>query len=327
MANTNKFLYEASVRKSDEFYTLYESVEDELKHYNNLLKGKRILCNCNDGIESNFYKYLKNNAINLGIKKVVGISFSNSENTKAYKYTYLTIKNQEVKEELKGIGSFDSYESIQALKECDIVITNPPFSKFREWLNLVLFYNKDFIVLANMNSIAYPEVFTKIRDGKCRAGYNFNKFLIFKSPYQNEIISNINFVKSKGYDPKDGYVKVTAIAWFTSLNIDKVNSFIALKKTYRFQDYPYYENYKAINVDKVKDIPYNFTGVIGVPISFIGKYNPAQFEIIGMASQNKYKPEIVGIPIYNMLDARPSLKGKKCYARIFIKIKQPNFQK
>ena len=186
---------------------------------------------------------------------------------------------------LDGDGDFRSEESIAFLKEADIVVTNPPFSLFREYVAQLMEYNKKFIILSNMNAITYKEFFPLIKENKVWAGYGFNMSMIYKTPYPNLLESNRRFVISKGYNPDEGYVKVPAICWFTNLDIDLRHEEMKLYKRYDERIYPKYDNYDAINVDKVDNIPEDYYGNIGVPITFLNKYNPDQFEIIGLAPE------------------------------------------
>ena len=282
----NNKLYNAKKSKNDEFYTLYEDIEKELENYITELKDKIIYCNC-DNENSNFVKYFKNNKNKIGYKKLL----------------------------YSGIGCGGKFEdNIELLKECDIVITNPPFSLFRQFVNLLYKYDKKFIIIGNMNAITYKEIFKLIKDNKLWVGTGFNLSMIYKSPYDNTLLSNKKYVETKGYNSKN-YIKVPAINWYTNLEHKKRNEDIILYKTYKGNesDYPKYDNYKAINIDKVKDIPLDYEKIMGVPITFLGKYNPKQFEIIGNMATTKVDNYNFGYPYINK---------KRKYARILIKNKK-----
>lgn len=192
---------------------------------------------------------------------------------------------------LDGDGDFRSDECIGFLKEADIVVTNPPFSLFREYITQLMKFNKRFIVLGNMNAITYKEIFPLIKENKLWVGYGFNKSIIYRTPYPNLLEANRKFVLSKGKSPDEGYVKVPAICWFTNLDIQRRHDELVLYKKYNETDYPTYDNYDAINVNKVLDIPNDYFGMIGVPITFLDKYNPEQFEIVALGtSREHYTP-------------------------------------
>ena len=193
--------------------------------------------------------------------------------------------NKNVLTLLDGNGDFRSEECIGFLEEADIVVTNPPFSLFREYVAQLMQFKKKFIILGNMNAITYKEIFPLIKDNKIWTGYGFNKSIVYKTPYPNLLEANRKFVLSKGKNPDEGYVKVPAICWFTNLDIDHRHEGIIPYKKYNETDYPQYDNYDAINVDKVLDIPEDYYQNIGVPITFLDKYNPDQFEIIGLAPE------------------------------------------
>lgn len=318
----NKNLHSAKKEKNDEFYTLYEDIEKEVEEYKDQLKDKIIFCNCDDPESSNFWKYLSNNFTYYGLKKLISSHYDPNGNS--YKLEISRdINNDGILNKLdtqktpfKGNGDFRSDECIEILKECDIVITNPPFSLFREYITQLMEYDKKFLILGNNNAITYKEVFRYIKDNKLWLGYTSNKTMFFQLSDDYE---KWNYIKD---DKK--YGKVPAISWFTNLDnkkrhIDLIRN--VLYKKYNEVDYPKYDNYDAINIDKVADIPVDYFGCMGVPITFIDKYNPKQFEILGMASSAGYNKEIVGIPFLGIKDARPIIKGKNTYARVFIKRK------
>lgn len=207
---------------------------------------------------------------------------------------YLLRSDKNVLTVLDGDGDFRSEESIEFLKEADIVVTNPPFSLFREYVAQLMEYKKKFLILSNMNAITYKEIFPLIKDNKIWSGYGFNMSMIYKTPYPNLLESNRQFVIAHGKNPDEGFVKVPAICWFTNLDIEKRHEKVDLIKKYSEEDYPKYDNYDAIDVSKVVDIPKNYDGYIGVPITFLNKYNPEQFEIIGLLQSST--DEEAGIP-------------------------------
>ena len=199
---------------------------------------------------------------------------------------------------LDGDGDFRSEESIEFLKEADVVVTNPPFSLFREYVAQLLQYKKKFILLSNMNAITYKEFFPYLMENEVWIGYGFNMSMVYKTPYPNLLESNRKFVISKGYNPDEGYVKVPAISWFTNIDIDKRHEELILYKKYSPKEYPKYDNYDAINVDRVSDIPYDYKDVIGVPITFLDKYNPDQFDILGISKTWATNFEIKKTKVY-----------------------------
>jgi hypothetical protein len=233
---------------------------------------------------------------------------------------------------LKGNGDFRSDECIALLKEADIVVTNPPFSLFREYIALLIEYNKQFIVLSNQNAITYKEFFPYLMQNKIWIGYGFNKSFVYKTPYPNKLEANRKFVISKGYDPDEGYVKVPGICWFTNLDIEKRHEELILYKNYNPNEYPQYDNYDAINIDKVTDIPIDYNGIMGVPITFMDKYNPDQFEILGITDRNAqygYRTRVyteTDAKNFNDLNRGPVLRinneYKVVYTRIFIRRKE-----
>lgn len=303
---TNNNLNRAKKAKNDEFYTQLCDIEKELQHYKKHFKDKVVYCNCDDPTWSNFWKYFHLNFNELGLKKLISTHYDREEATYKMEYTGGDDNDTEVgvKIPLEGNGDFRNEECIEILKEADIVVTNSPFSLFREHVAQLMEYEKKFIVLSNMNAVTYKEFFPLIKDNKVWIGNGFNMSMVFRTPYPNLLEANRKFVISKGYNPDEGYVKTPAIAWFTNLDIAKRHEKLILWKQYNESEYPKYDNYDAINVDKVADIPVDYDGgVMGVPITFLDKFNPEQFEIVA----DKV--------------ARPTLNGKKLYSRILIRKK------
>ena len=267
MASNN--LQKAKKAKNDEFYTRLTDVEKELLHYRDQFRGKIIFCNCDDPEESNFWLYFKLNFEFLGIKKLMSTHYEG--NIPSYKLEMYS-EDKIVKTILKGNGDFRSDESIELLKESDMVVTNPPFSLYIEYVAQLIKYDKKFLILSNNNSITYKEIFPLLKDNKMWLGYSSNKTMEFKLPDSYEKWNRI----------EDGvkYGKVPAISWFTNMEVLKRNEDIILFREYSEEMYPKYDNYDAINISKVKDIPKDYYGVMGVPITFMSKYNPEQFEIL-----------------------------------------------
>lgn len=265
----NKNLKVAKRDKNDEFYTQLTDIEKELKHYHSQLRDKIIFCNCDDPEWSNFWLYFKLNFDKIGLKKLISTHFE--EDIPSYKLEY--DGKDIVKTPLMENGDFRSPECIAILKEADIVITNPPFSKFREYMAQLMECDKKFIILGNMNAITYKEIFKLIKEDKLWLGHRSGAFT-FMVP---ETSSKNNV--SMGADGQK-YAKFGNISWYTNLDTIKRHENLILYKEYNPEDYPKYDNYDAINVDKVADIPVDYMGAMGVPITFLDKYNPEQFIIL-----------------------------------------------
>jgi len=311
-------LGKAKKNKADEFYTQLPDIESEMRHYKEQFRGKVIFCNCDDPFESNFFKYFAMNFNFLGIKKLVATSYTDSPI--AYKQLPLfDVKNlgvkksdtkqtykieiTEVKDEngdgavdladveyllknkkntltlLNGDGDFRSPESVKLLKEADIVVTNPPFSLFREYVAQLIEHDKKFIILGNQNAITYKEVFKLIKENLIWLGMDNGGTKWFQVPLDYEIMTE----SRKKFDDKGNkYFSMGNIMWYTNLDVPKRHEQITLYKQYTPAEYPNYDNFNAIEVAKVADIPYDYDGAMGVPITFLDKYNPEQFEIIGI---------------------------------------------
>lgn len=276
-----KNLHIAKQQKLDEFYTQIGDIERECSRYREQFKGKVIFLNCDDPVESNFWRYFALNFTRLGLKKLIATHFDREKST--YKLELTGDMNEDgtvndndiVKTPLKQNGDFRSDECIEILKEAAIVVTNPPFSLFREYLNQLIDYGKQFLIIGNTNALTYKEVFALVKENQLRTGYtNFNVGMFFHVPGSWEKYHHID---------KDGrkMARVSTSCWFTNLDVKKHNEYLPLYKTYSPEDYPQYFNYDAIEVSKAADIPVDYDGKMGVPITFIDKYNPEQFEIIG----------------------------------------------
>lgn len=312
----NSTLSAAKSAKNDEFYTQLTDIEKELRHYKQHFSGKTIFCNCDDPFESNFFKYFVLNFNRLGIKKLISTCYSGSpianqqlslfdvlgsgqENAnKPYKAIVTQVydrtgdgevdmidvaelfkSGENLLEELKEDGDFRSAECLELLNESDIIVTNPPFSLFREYIALLISLDKKFIIIGNINAVKYSDVFPLIQSNKLWSGMGFNITMDFLMPDDYSLKGNA-YIDKNG--KKHGYVP--GIAWFTNLDIKKRHNELILVKKYDSSEYPKFDNYNAIEVSKVKDIPCDYSGVMGVPITFLSEYNPDQFELLGVSS-------------------------------------------
>lgn len=305
MAQKNTNLHNAKRAKNDEFYTQLSDIEKEMAHYKDFFKGKIVYCNCDDARESNFFKFFANNFESLGLKKLISTGYK--ENGKGVKFVYEGDKNgnfmvddtEVVMTELDGNGDFRSEECIELLKECDVVVTNPPFSLFREYIAQLMKYGKKFIILGNMNAITYKEIFPYIKNNELWWGCSLHGtkcHFIVPNSYEGNNVFEENGVR---------YGKVNNAIWFTNINHTKRNTPLDLYKKYSADEYPKYDNYDAIEVSKVSEIPMDYEGVMGVPITFLDKYCPTQFEIIKFRKGND--------------DKDLSVNGKCPYFRILIR--------
>lgn len=332
----NKDLQKAGKAKQDEFYTQLSDIEKELKHYKDCFKDKIIFCNCDDPYESNFFKYFAMNFNHFGLKKLIttcyagspiiteqlslfdvkGLVIREEENKKPYKLEISEvidynndgavdlvdvedlIKNDKnILTLLSGNGDFRSAECIKLLEEADIVVTNPPFSLFREYVSQLTEYNKEFIIMGNTNALTYKEIFKLFKENRIRTGYtNFNVGMYFYVPDSSEKFHKIENGKKM--------VRVSTSCWYTSLPVKNHNDKLILYKKYNPEKYLKYDNYDAINVDTYLDIPDEYYGCIGVPITFLDKYNPEQFKIIKFRKGDDEKDL--------------SINGKYTYFRIII---------
>lgn len=320
--NGNKLLIKARKNKNDEFYTQLVDIERELKHYKDQFKNKVVYCNTDDPTISNFYKYFAINFEKLGLKKLIASCYVDSEPNlfnyeqekfNGYYYEYTGKKDEVMIPTLKdvtyfkGNGDFRSMESIELLKQSDVVVTNPPFSLFREHIAQIMEYEKEFLVIGNINAITYQEIFNLIKENKVWLGVNMGRGIsgfivpdhyelygteVRKDKFGNKIISPNNSL------------------WLTNLDNFKRHTDIPLTKTYKGNEekYPKYDNYDGINVNRTSDIPADYKGAMGVPITFLHKFNPDQFEIIRFRKGNDNKDL--------------SINGKYPYFRILIRNKK-----
>lgn len=328
----NANLRAADKNKQDEFYTRLVDIENELKHYKNHFKDKVVLCNCDDPRVSNFFHYFSYNFEVLGLKKLITTCyknqnrdlFSQNDSERAIWLEYFGDKNGNRvpdPEEIgihyfKGDGDFRSEECVELLKEADIVVTNPPFSLFREYISQLMHYDKRFVIIGNQNAISYKEVFSLMKQDKLWLGYTFPKLFRISDNITGKNIKIVDNIK---------YQQFGNIGWFTNLDISKRHEDVILYKMYNPEEYPKFDNYDAINIDRTADIPMDYNGLMGVPISFLDKYNPSQFEIVE------------GLNRYTILDvdgrnewARKNhihftcINGQPKYFRIIIRRRQNN---
>lgn len=350
----NATLNHAFIVKKDEFYTLYEDIAEEMVLHKKSFKGKSVLCNCDDPFESSFFRYFVLNFENLGLTKLIctcyaesslsGIEYPLENHIGAYKaiitevphefiirpdnsldLEYLFALDGNSLEYLEGNGDFRSEECVELLNYADIVVTNPPFSLFREYVSLLVAHKKHFIILGNMNAVTYKEIFPLFRDNKIWYGDSIRsgdrKFYV---PDNYPLNASGCGIDENGRR----FIRVKGVRWLTNLHRDNKQEFIELHNYYTPTQYPNYENYNAIEVGKTKDIPVDYYGLMGVPITFLDKYNPEQFEIIMLANGNartnvsadtlkevgyrQHPEDRGGVGILN---------GKRTYARVIIRRK------
>lgn len=313
---SNVILRNAKANKRDEFYTLYENIEKELRFYPDSFKDKIVYCNCDNPDKSNFYLYFKDNFSKLGIKKLISSYYDPSYNRDLFspsrKEPALTYRiydgSLEENRPLRGNGDFRSRECVSLLEESDIVVTNPPFSLYRELISLLVEKNKDFLLVSNINALTYKEIFKLIEEGKIRTGVNYGR-----NTSGFIVPEDYSFTKARVERNSLGrriVVHNNACCWLTSLN-PSLKEEIKLVESYTGNErkYPVYDNYDAINIDRIKDIPRDYEGVMGVPLTFLLMYNPKQFSIEGFRKGTDGK------------DLR--IKGKDTYIRFLIRRKQP----
>ena len=302
--------------KNDEFYTRYEDIEAEVMKYRKQFQDKIVYLPCDDPAEkkSEFWSFFVNNFDSFGLKKLIATHYD--ENGKAYKIWIDSDTTNDgfiddadaMQEDLEGNGDFRSPECIDILNECDIVCTNPPFSLFREFFNVIMQANKLFLIICPQNAFKYKDIFPFIKEGKVWAGYSFNKTFDFIMS-DDYVLTNTGYIDDQGR--KHG--KVASTCWMTNMVVHKRTEEMILTKKYNSTDYPQFDNYDAINVGRVENIPYDYDGIMGVPISFLGKHNPNQFEIIGEANHGSDNQ-------YDLF--KPVVNGKELFPRILIRRKK-----
>ena len=322
---TNKLLQKAKKSKSDEFYTQLCDIESELKFYKTHFKDKVVFCNCDDPRTSNFFKYFAVNFEELGVKKIItscyreqtGDLFSktNQESGFFFEYTNTVEERNKINSpEIKlfnGDGDFRSLESIALLQESDVVVTNPPFSLFREYVEQLVKYEKKFLIIGNVNAITYKEIFKLIKENKAWLGINLGRGVSgFIVPQHYELYGTETRIDEFG----NRIVSPNNCLWLTNLDISKRHEDILLTKKYSGNEHEYqkYDNYNGININKTENIPLDYKGVMGVPITFLHKFNPDQFELIKFRKGNDEKDL--------------AINGKCPYFRILIKNKRIQIQ-
>lgn len=341
----NTSFIRANKAKKDEFYTQLSDIEKELKHYKSQFRSKVVYCNCDDPFESNFFKYFAANFNALGLKKLITTSYVKSpivggqlplfeveglkpSGKEPFKIEikevpdadkdgainlddveYLLKHDRNTATPLKGDGDFRSEECIKLLSQADIVVTNPPFSLFREYVEQLMEYDKKFLILGNQNAITYKEIFKLVKENKLWLGHDNGGTKWFQVPDDYDIQTESRIKIEDGVK----YFSMGNIAWFTNLDTTKRHEELTLYKKYRKEEYPKYDDYNAINVNRYIDIPMDYKGVMGVPVTFVDKYNPGQFEIVGI---DRY---VEDNPNYGK---RFTINGKEIYARILIKHKK-----
>ena len=325
-----KVLTEAKRAKKDEFYTQRVDIENELRHYKAHFEGKVVLCNCDDPRQSEFFKYFAENFEKLKLKRLIAVCyksqdvdlFSQGDCERAIKQVYEGDKNGNMIVDddevgvfnLKGDGDFRSAECIEILKEADIVVTNPPFSLFREYVAQLVKYGKKFLIIGNQNAITYKEIFPLFKENKIWLGFGFRRNCAhFRSRYVDV---------ATDADHREGMIRVSGVMWYTNLDITKRHELLPLYKRYAQEEFPRYDNYDAIEVSKTADIPLDYDGVMGVPITFMDKYNPEQFEIVG-ATESEGKGFSNGLWDANSGVSQATIKGIRVYKRIFIRRRTP----
>ena len=346
MKEKNRNLHQAKSSKKDEFYTQLADIERELKHYKQHFKGKVVYCNCDDPRVSNFFHYFSYNFEKLGLKKLIATCYKNQDmelfsRNDSERAIYLEYEGDKSgnnipdREEigikhLKGNGDFRSEECIELLKQADVVVTTPPFSLFREYVAQLVEHDKQFLIIGNVNAITYKEVFQLIKGNRLWLGPSI------RSGDREFGVPDDYPLTAAGYridDEGKKYIRVKGVRWFTNLDFKERYEDLILYKTYSPEEYPTYDNYDAIEVSKTKDIPADYDGAMGVPITFLDKYNPDQFEILGITDRDnnsglktrEYTEEDVPNP--GDLNRRAVIKmGNEyipTYARLLIKRKRP----
>lgn len=314
MANDSVKMTQAKTNKADEFYTTYEDVEKEMINYKEQFKDKIIYCNCDDYSKSNFVKFFLNNFNELELKKLIATSYNPDGKGMYYSYNGKeTILGKTI-----GNGDFRSEDCLELLRKSDIIVTNPPFSLFREYIELLMSYNKQIIILGNVNGVTCKQVWPYFQEQKLWFGPSISsgdrKFYV-PDEYPLE-------AAGCGIDENGRrYIKVKGVRWFTNMKSELNKPFLELTQKYNPDIYPQYDNYNAIEVSKTKDIPMDYDGVMGVPITFLDKHCPEQFEILGITSSFDKNEKIENLRTDLKHRNRSMINGKELYARILIKRK------
>ena len=327
---TNKLLQQAKKAKSDEFYTQLTDIANELQHYKRHFMGKVVYCNCDDPRKSNFFRYFAENFKDLGLKKVITACYKEQANDlfaphgserafyfeykgEGYMSTSITTNKFTY---FKGNGDFRSQESIELLKQADIVVTNPPFSLFREYVAQLMKYGKKFLIIGNINAITYKEIFGLIKENKAWLGVNLGRGISgFIVPDHYELYGTEARIDSSG----NKVISPNNCLWLTNLETDKRHEDILLTKRYlgHEAEYPKYDNYDGININKTQDIPVDYPGFMGVPITFLHKFNPDQFEIVRFRKGYDGKDLSINgkCPYFRILIRNKRLQVEKAHAR------------
>ena len=296
MANTSQSLTDARINKKDEFYTTYEDISLEMPYYKEYFKSKSILLPCDDPTISNFYQYFKNNFSELKLKELVAVHYAEE----TYSRVYNGAEEKDIK--LNGNGDFRNEETLNLIKKCDIVVTNPPFSLFTEFIDILEQHNKKYLILGNINSITCKNIWELVRYNKLWLGKTIHsggrKFYVPNDYPLDAFTCGIDTNGRK-------FIKVKGVRWFTNIEYADMYHDLELTETFSEDKYPQYDNCSGIvEISKTKEIPKDYNGLMGVPITFIDKYNPRQFKILGMDK--------------DLIKSRFILNGKKLYARIVI---------
>ena len=313
----NKDLTRAKKNKNDEFFTQLPDIENELKHYKQHFKDKTVFCNCDDPEYSNFWQYFSLNFEHLQLKRLLATHYEDTK--QSYMLEMWRDKNG-VHTDIRTLrqnGDFRSPECIDLLKQADVVVTNPPFSMFREYVAQLMEYDKKFIIIGNQNAVTFKEFYPLIKDNKVWFGAS-----IHSGDREFRIPDNYPITASGFRIDDDGtkYIRVKGVRWYTNLDYPERHEDLILYKNYTPEEFPKYDNYDAINIDKTADIPYDYNGAMGVPITFLDKYNPDQFEVLDAreyAKNDKQKNKNT----YLVKDADGAINGKAKYVRILIRKK------
>lgn len=317
-AKGNSNLHSSRAGKADEFYTQISLIEKELRHYKDFFRGKTVFCNCDDPTESNFWKYFELNFEQLGLKKLISTHYETD--TPSYKLELTRDINGDgkittldiVRTPLRQNGDFRSPECKEIMQSSDVIVTNPPFSLFREYVSQLMKYGKHFLVIGNQNAITYKKIFLLIRDNKIWLGYNNGHFW-FRVPDDYEVKKTDFKIDEEGVK----WRRMGNICWFTNIDIEKRHEDMTLFRNYTPVKYPKYDNYDAINIDKTVDIPCDYFGIMGVPITFMQYHNPSQFLIVGVTA-NGLVPDNLKTGNYKTYN-NPIINGVPKYQRVIVK--------
>ncbi len=310
--NGAELLNIAQANKKDEFYTQMVDIEAEVSHYKEYFCGKVVYCNCDDSQKSNFTKFFIQHFQDFKLKKLISTCykhhthslFNDNQQEPATYIEYDGTPQSQIPQKLKENGDFRSTECVEFLKQADVVVTNPPFSLFRPFLELLFKHKKDFLIIGNVNAISCKDCFQHILNKEMWLGQT-----IHSGDREFQVPDDYPLEAANFRIDKDGnkYIRVKGVRWFTNIECQHKPKWIPLECKYTPEKYPKFDNFDAIDVGKTKDIPFDYDQIMGVPITFLDWYNPHQFEIIG----NEYTLKIPS--------GRGYVKGKRKYSRIFIK--------